>query len=226
MMVLLLFQSLSLARRFSAALRRETALAAENAALLRTVQTQLHEVKQSRRLIARLDRDVRRKIAERLHGSTQNRLLRAWHQLAAAKEMYQVDRERADELLEQVRHDIDHVRVVDIRQVSHELHPTIVRAGLLPAVESVVARYEDVVPMTVEIDDAVRERDGSGRRRARTMKAGDTASVRAQAAGGFRSRFGLSYIVFSKSPWATFRPTPAPPPSRLPSAWRSPTRCG
>lgn len=184
MTVLLLFQSLTLARRFSAALRRETALAAENASLLRTVQTQLHEVKQSRRLIARLDRDVRRKIAERLHRSTQNRLLRAWHQLAAAKEMYEVDRQRADELLEQVRHDIDHVRAVDIRQVSHELHPSIVRAGLLPAVESVVARYEDVVSIQVEIDDAVRARDGAGRGPARALEAGDARRVRGEAAGG------------------------------------------
>src|SRR5690606_25328479 len=119
MTVLLLFQSLTLARRFSAALRRETALAAENASLLRTVQTQLHEVKQSRRLIARLDRDVRRKTAERLHRSTQNRLLRAWHQLAAAKEMYEVDRQRADELLQQVRHGLEHGRAVGIRKASH-----------------------------------------------------------------------------------------------------------
>src|SRR5690606_23278902 len=122
------------------------------------------------------------------HRSTQNRLLRAWHQLAVAKEMYEVDRQRAEELLEQVRHDIDHVRAVDIRQVSHELHPSIVRAGLLPAVESVVARYEDVVSIQVEIDDAVRARDGAGRGPARAVEAGDARRVRGEAAGGIPER--------------------------------------
>lgn len=160
LLALLFFQSLTVAQRFSATFRREMALASQNRELLKTVSAQLEQVKESRRVIARLDEDLRRKIAERLHGSTQNRLFRAWRQLAVAKETFDVD-PQAVAMIEEAQADIEHVREVDIRQMSHQLHPSIVRVGVIPAVESLLNEYAADLTVTVDVDDDVRTRDNA-----------------------------------------------------------------
>ena len=155
----LFFQSLTVAQRFSLTLRREAALALENAALLNTVREQLEEVKRSHRLLARQDEELRHKIAERLHGSTQNRLLHAWHQLAAAKEAYREDGARGTALVEEVQAEIDYIREVEIRQVSHLLHPSIVGVGVIPAVESLANQYGGALRIRVDADETVQAWD-------------------------------------------------------------------
>src|SRR5690606_34441657 len=153
LLALLFFQALTLANRFAVIYRREVSLAAENAALLDTVRAQLSEVRASRKLIMNLDEDLRRSLAERMHGHIQSRLLRAWHQLGVAKNEYQGNRERSERILEEVRADLDQLREVEIRQVSHLLHPSIVRVGLRPAVQSLVAEFQDSLEINLQFDD-------------------------------------------------------------------------
>lgn len=155
MLLLFFFQALTLANRFAVIFRREVALSTENAQLLDTVRAQLSEVRASRKLIVSVDENLRRSLAERMHGHIQSRLLRAWHQIGVAKDDLQVDRECSEKILEEVRTDLDQLREEEIRQVSHLLHPSIVGVGLIPAVRSLVAEFQGSLAIDVEHDEKV-----------------------------------------------------------------------
>ena len=161
--VLLLFQSMALGRRFALAFRREAALSAENAALLKTVRAQLEEVRRSRRIIAAADEELRKSIAERLHGRVQTRLLAVWHRLGLLREALPPEAAAAREPLEELLREIDQVREVEIRQVSHLLHPSIVRVGLIPAAESLLRQFQGSFDLHLEVDDQVKAWDDPAR---------------------------------------------------------------
>ncbi len=157
--LLLLFQSLAIGERFALGYRREIALSTENAALLSTVQAQLDEVRQSRRLIAAADEELRRNIAERLHGRVQTRLLAVWHRLGMLRDALPKEASSAAQTIEDLRRDIDEVRELEIRQVSHLLHPSIVRVGLIPAVDSLLREYQGAFRVRLHVDDQVKAWD-------------------------------------------------------------------
>lgn len=155
MVLFLFFESLTLVNRFAVTFRREVALSAENARLLDTVRAQLKEVRASRKLIVNVDEQLRRSIAERLHGHIQSRLLKAWHQIGLAKDNYPNDQQRSERILSEVQSDLDRLREEDIRQVSHLLHPSIVDIGLIPAVRSLTAEFQNTLSIDLELDEQV-----------------------------------------------------------------------
>lgn len=60
------------------------------------------------------------------------------------------DGERAGELIEQARAEIEDVRENEIRSLSHLLHSAIIPIGLLPALRSLISRYRDGFEIQME----------------------------------------------------------------------------
>ncbi len=130
----------------------QASLALENAVLCEVLQVQLEQVQESRRQMTAAEERLRQDIAELLHGKVQNRLLVAWHRLGECENVLDEDRPRALALLREARQLIDTVRESDIRIASHQLHPSAIRMGLIPAVRSLAGSLEGDITITVQVD--------------------------------------------------------------------------
>ena len=131
----------------------------QNVELLRLAEQRLAELQVSRQLIITATEDLRRQIAERLHGSVQTKLLLAWHRLGMAEGVLPDHPEQATAILAEVRSDLDHIREEEVREASHQLHPSIIRIGLIPALRSLATQFEDEMEVCVEADERTRALD-------------------------------------------------------------------
>jgi signal transduction histidine kinase len=129
-----------------------------NTQLLSQLQAQVVELARSRSLIAEAEERLRREIAEVLHSRVQNRLLLVWYRLEECQELVQRDPAAAERAIGELRQLVDQIREQDVRELSHRLHPSIIRAGLLPALETLV---EDVPrpPVHLQADPSVEDLD-------------------------------------------------------------------
>ncbi len=65
-------------------------------------------------------------------------------------------------MLEYIQNELRKVQDEDVRQVSHELYPSIVKMGMAPAVRSLVNRFSDAIDIDLDIDARVSELDLAG----------------------------------------------------------------
>src|SRR5579859_2554716 len=109
-------------------------------------------------MITEAEERLRREIAEVLHSRVQNRLLAIWYRLEEVQELLPADSTSANKALGDLRGLVDDIRERDVRELSHRLHPSIIRAGLLPALEMLV---EELPRVEVEIraDESVQAID-------------------------------------------------------------------
>lgn len=110
-------------------------------------------------LLIEAEEAIRRDVAELLHGRVQTRLLLAWHRLGMAERILSTNPEGAVGLIRKAREEIDAVREQDIRGVSHLLHPSIIRVGLLPAVYSLIGGLANDIEVDLCVDDALVDLD-------------------------------------------------------------------
>ena len=122
------------------------------AALARTEELQM-----SRQRIVTAQESVRREIAQQLHGSVQNRLIILLHRLTELEratppgELAQGIgdlREKLGELLEN-----------QIRPLSYRLYPSILRRGLVAALQSLGDQFEAALTIGLELDDELTRRE-------------------------------------------------------------------
>jgi signal transduction histidine kinase len=152
-------------RRTCEAFARQAALALENGELLEEVRARARELRRTRQRTAATEERLRSDIAERLHGTVQNRLLIAWHRLGAARDQVREDPDAAVRILDEVREQLERLREQDVRAASHQLHPAIVRIGLLPAVRSLVRDLEGQLAIAIESDQTFQWLDDPAERR-------------------------------------------------------------
>ncbi len=157
--VLVLSQSLVLAARSARAYRQIVTLAAENAQMLETTQWQLKKLREYRRLTTLREENLRRRIAEMLHGRTQGRLFAVLQRIDQAARIMEEDVPAARAHLSQARQLLDQVREEDIRRTSRQLHPAAVGAGMLAAIESLLDRFDESHKVHFEVDPAVEALD-------------------------------------------------------------------
>ena len=103
-----------------------------------TDRRRVDELERSRALIVQAEEDLRREIAEQLHGGVQTKLLLAWYRLVECRGLLAADPGRAAALLDEIADTIEGIREQDVRQVSHRLHPSVIHVGLVPALETLV----------------------------------------------------------------------------------------
>src|SRR5690606_27381535 len=150
---LLVSQALALSRRYALAFRRETELAHQNALLLEEARRRLAERNRLYRLLTQQDEKTRRHIAELLHGRTQARLFAASQQAAKAAALAPLHPLEASRLMRSVEELVEQVRTEDIRDASHQLHPAAIRAGLVGALDSLLAHWPDQETVHLSVDD-------------------------------------------------------------------------
>jgi signal transduction histidine kinase len=139
-----------------------TQLRGTNTELLVQLQAQVEELDRSRGLITEGEERLRRELSEVLHSRVQNRLLMVWYRLEEAQELLASNPAAAAEKLADTRQLVDDIREQDVRELSHRLHPSIIRAGLLPALESLT---EELPRLEIEIhaDSDIRALDDTAR---------------------------------------------------------------
>ena len=113
------------------------------------------------RLVAAQE-SVRREMADYLHGHVQSKLLALSLSLGLCQESLTRDPVAASLMLERVQSELQKVQDEDLRQVSRELYPAIIKMGLVPAMRSLVSRFSELVDIDLYIDTKFEqlERDG------------------------------------------------------------------
>jgi signal transduction histidine kinase len=141
------------------AFTKQAALTIENRNLLDTLRAQLEELREARRLVGVANEAARREIAETLHGPVQTQLLVADFTLSQAAALVDGAPNEAKQAIADARTRLDDVREHEIREVSHLLHPSVIKLGLAPAVRSLAARFQPAMNIWLDILGAL---DGVG----------------------------------------------------------------
>jgi signal transduction histidine kinase len=81
-----------------------------------------------------------------------------WYRIEECQELLERDPVAANALLAEIRKQVDTIREQDVRELSHRLHPSIIRAGLLPALE-VLAEEMPHLDVAILPDESVRQLD-------------------------------------------------------------------
>jgi len=126
-----------------------------NTQLLAQLEAQVAELDRSRRLITAGEERVRREIAELLHSRVQNRLLMAWYRAEDVQDVLTSDPAQASQILADLRAQLDTIREQDVRELSHRLHPSIIRTGLAPALERLTDDFGSRLATSLHVDPAV-----------------------------------------------------------------------
>ncbi len=144
-------------------LRNQAGEACGRAIVLRDVTEHrlVGELRHSRRQIIAAEENLRRQIADMLHGTVQAKLLNAWLRLGDYQQRWEIS-DQAFEELTPIRDALDRIREEDLRLASHLLHPSIIRVGLIPAIENLLSGYESAFRLKLNVDESVRARDVIG----------------------------------------------------------------
>ena len=122
------------------------------AALART-----EEVQQSRQRIITIQESLRKDIAQEIHGSVQNRLIILMHRLADL-ERSSLSEQMAEEIAD-LRQKLGEVLEDHIRPISHRLFPSILRRGLVPALQSLVDQFEKAQSIDMELSEKLKKQE-------------------------------------------------------------------
>ena len=142
-------------------LAAQAAISLKNAYLLTELQENMRQLRLARQRITKAEDRQRKELAERLHGSVQTRLSVAWHNLGNCIKELKANSatKQISEALESIREELDNLREIEVRQVSHSLHPAIVSIGLVPAIRSLIDSKPEEVEIKLEVTEEVEELD-------------------------------------------------------------------
>ncbi len=118
------------------------------------LQQQYRAVRESRERMLEADEAAKRAIAEELHGAVQTKLYAVWMKLSGV--VGRIGDAWPDDAaaLQAITDEVDAIRENDIRQLSHRLHPGIIRIGALAGLRSLRDYYEQLLPVELEVDAA------------------------------------------------------------------------
>ena len=115
------------------------------------LQQQYTAVRESRERMLAADEAAKRAIAEELHGAVQTKLYAVWMKLGAAAQEIRDSGAGQDRVVDAIATDVDNIREEDIRQLSHRLHPGIIRVGALAGLRSLRDYYEQLIPVELNV---------------------------------------------------------------------------
>jgi two-component system sensor histidine kinase UhpB len=131
--------------------RANTALASSQ----RQLAEHVRELQASRMRIVRVQEGVRREIAAHLHGRVQGRLLVLRGRLLELQANAGLPAELPP-YLNEVADSLALIVEEDLSTLSRRLYPSILRRGLVPALESLADHFDAAVAVAVQIDPALR----------------------------------------------------------------------
>lgn len=116
----------------------------------RELENRLYQIQESRRRIVEAQEQVRKDVAQRLHGQVQSKLLLAWHWLQQAKE--KAGDPEAQRLVSQAADIVGEVNEEDVRVIAHQLHPFIIRLGLVSSLRALVDPLQGQFAIDLHVD--------------------------------------------------------------------------
>lgn len=148
---------------FTGILRDATERERAQAATVRqaTADARAEQLVESRRRMVKAQESLRRDIAQQLHGTVQNRMIVVANRLTQMARQRGADEGELTELSKIVIDLIDD----DLRPMSHQLYPSILRRGLIPAVQTVAELVEPAKTLTLDLDRRLEREERSDRNR-------------------------------------------------------------
>jgi signal transduction histidine kinase len=129
----------------------------------RQLEARVRDLQESRGRIVNVQEGVRREIASYLHGRVQGRLLVLKARLQELLgEMGPSSGEPAQVLEEVVGH-LDHIIQQEISGLSRRLYPSIVRRGLVPALQSLGDQFDATLDLDMELDEQLVRQERTAR---------------------------------------------------------------
>ncbi|NQW17882.1 MAG: hypothetical protein HQ478_10405 [Chloroflexi bacterium] len=129
------------------------------------LQEQYAAVRNSRERMLAADEAAKRAIAEELHGAVQTKLYAVWMKLGSAAQLIRDNAPEHADTVDAIATEVDLIREDDIRNLSHRLHPSIIRVGALAGLRSLRDYYEQLIPVELQVGTAAEglEQAGSSR---------------------------------------------------------------
>ncbi|HUZ78938.1 MAG TPA: histidine kinase N-terminal 7TM domain-containing protein, partial [Chloroflexota bacterium] len=121
-------------------------------------------LERSRQQVIAAEEHARRALADMLHGSVQSKLLTLWMRLRDVEDRWGQDVEATAELAA-IREGLERVSDGDVRNISHLLHPAIIRFGLVPAVQELADRFFGALDVRISTNEELRQLDVVGSER-------------------------------------------------------------
>jgi signal transduction histidine kinase len=119
----------------------------------RQLEARVQDLQESRRRIVNVQEGVRREIASYLHGRVQGRLLVLKARLQELVGQIGPPSGDASQVVEEVACHLDHIIQRELSGLSHRLYPSIVRRGLVPALQSLGDQFDATLDVDMELDE-------------------------------------------------------------------------
>ena len=126
------------------------------------LQEQYAAVRTSRERMLAADEAAKRAIAEELHGAVQTKLYAIWMKLGSAAQLMRDDTPEQADTIDAIANEVDLIREDDIRNLSHRLHPGIIRIGALAGLRSLRDYYEQLIPVELQVGAAAQDLEQAG----------------------------------------------------------------
>lgn len=136
-------------------------LAAEARAERAAAAARADELKRSRQRVITMEESLRKEMAQRLHGAVQNRLIVVLHGL---KELNQTPLpEDASAEVERLGEILKELLDKHVRPISHQLYPSVLRQGLVPALLSLADQFETLFTIETEFNESLEKGERADR---------------------------------------------------------------
>ncbi|MSQ07478.1 MAG: hypothetical protein EXR54_09360 [Dehalococcoidia bacterium] len=106
------------------------------------------DLQQASQRLVEVQEAVRRQTADYLHGHLQSKLVAISLYVDVCQKSLRRDPGAAYRTLGRIQKDLKLIQDEDLRRVSRELYPAVIRLGLIPAVQSLVDRFKDVIDLS------------------------------------------------------------------------------
>ena len=129
---------------------------------VRQLEQTVEELRESRERIVVAQEEVRRAIAEELHGHIQTQMCLLYLRLTNVQKKMDSSVEEAKAELVEIADELDNLRENDVRQISHRLHPGMIKLGLGAGLMSLRDQYERSIPVELDIAQEVSDLEPPG----------------------------------------------------------------
>ena len=119
-------------------------------------------LEESRRRILAAQEQVRKEIAQELHGPVQTRLLVLQQRMQGISKRLDTPTGDVRREIAELADQLGDVRENQIRSISHRLHPSIIAMGVAASLRSLRDHLERAILIELEIDTEVAEMEGAG----------------------------------------------------------------
>ena len=117
----------------------------------------LEELRESQERIMLVHEQTRKEIAGLLHGRVQSRLVVLGHWLKECQERLKDGPKELAESIENANKLLQEIRDQDLRSITRQLYPSIIRTGLPSALNSLADRFRTVFAVELELDQEIAE---------------------------------------------------------------------